>query len=382
MDIQYVIDPYACCAYIASYIMKSQRGMSRLLQQAVSETKSGNFTHRDKLRIISNQFLNHCEVSAQEAIYLLLEMPLTSSSRDVIFVNTSPPDKRVAILKSKEQLAAFPGDATDVTCPGLLGRYGDRSEELEKMCLADFATLLDKRSKPCTKKKPKEDEDIDNIDNHVKEVQAGKQYTMPNGDVLVARKTRKVLRHVRYNIKEDQDNYYREQLLLFLPWRQEISEESEELYKVNEKEIIANRTNYITDSDTVLDEAMNVDEEAMLDTMDTIAPQAQQEDDDALQVHMDTEDFPSLQPEEQYHATYDIGIEIGCPQNVLHIPIHNRIPDEQYHAIVQSFNRQQKEFFNHVLHTLKLNLPHIICSLVVEQVSENHMLSKVLTKPC
>ena len=31
MDIQYVLDPYACATYILSYITKGQRGMSRLL---------------------------------------------------------------------------------------------------------------------------------------------------------------------------------------------------------------------------------------------------------------------------------------------------------------------------------------------------------------
>lgn len=92
-DIQFVIDPDAVCVYIASYMMKSQRGMSLLLQNAVEEVKRGNFGVRERLRVISNKFLNHCEVSAQETIYLLLQLPLTQSSRDVIFINTSPPDK-------------------------------------------------------------------------------------------------------------------------------------------------------------------------------------------------------------------------------------------------------------------------------------------------
>ena len=42
MDIQYVLDPYACATYILSYITKGQRGMSRLLEKASEEAKSGN----------------------------------------------------------------------------------------------------------------------------------------------------------------------------------------------------------------------------------------------------------------------------------------------------------------------------------------------------
>jgi ATP-dependent Clp protease ATP-binding subunit ClpA len=36
-DIQFVLDPWAVCAYIASYMMKAQRGMGLLLQEACRE---------------------------------------------------------------------------------------------------------------------------------------------------------------------------------------------------------------------------------------------------------------------------------------------------------------------------------------------------------
>jgi hypothetical protein len=39
MDIQFVLDPYACAVYILSYITKGQRGMSKLLRKACEEAK-------------------------------------------------------------------------------------------------------------------------------------------------------------------------------------------------------------------------------------------------------------------------------------------------------------------------------------------------------
>ena len=42
MDIQYVLDAYACAAYIVSYISKGQRGMSNLLHEACEEVRRGN----------------------------------------------------------------------------------------------------------------------------------------------------------------------------------------------------------------------------------------------------------------------------------------------------------------------------------------------------
>lgn len=50
MDIQFILDPYACAVYILSYITKGQRGMSTLLQKACEEANSGNKDHAIKVR--------------------------------------------------------------------------------------------------------------------------------------------------------------------------------------------------------------------------------------------------------------------------------------------------------------------------------------------
>ena len=99
MDIKFVLDPYACATYILPYITKGQRGMSKLLEKASEEAKSGNKDVTKKIRHIGNKFLNAVEISAQEAVYLVLQMPLRRSSRDFQFISTSPPDERAFLLK-------------------------------------------------------------------------------------------------------------------------------------------------------------------------------------------------------------------------------------------------------------------------------------------
>ena len=42
-----------------------------------------------------------------------------------------------------------------------------------------------------------------------------------NGTKYKYRKVPKVIRYVRYNQTKDRENYYREQLMLFMPWRNE-----------------------------------------------------------------------------------------------------------------------------------------------------------------
>ena len=39
MDIQYILDVYACAMYIVSYISKAQKRMSELLRKAVEEAR-------------------------------------------------------------------------------------------------------------------------------------------------------------------------------------------------------------------------------------------------------------------------------------------------------------------------------------------------------
>ena len=52
MDLQFVLDPYACAVYILSYITKGQRGMSKLLETASKEANTGNKDIVNRIRHI------------------------------------------------------------------------------------------------------------------------------------------------------------------------------------------------------------------------------------------------------------------------------------------------------------------------------------------
>ena len=55
MDIQFVLDVYACAIYIVSYISKAQKGMSELLRTACEEAKRGNASIKQQVRDIGNK---------------------------------------------------------------------------------------------------------------------------------------------------------------------------------------------------------------------------------------------------------------------------------------------------------------------------------------
>lgn len=116
LDIQFILDPYACVSCIVSYISKGQRGLSNLLSDACQETKRKYSDIRQQVRRIGNQFLSHVEIGAKEAAYLILQLHLRQSTKDVVFINTNPADQRTVLLKSFTALKELPPSSTNVEC--------------------------------------------------------------------------------------------------------------------------------------------------------------------------------------------------------------------------------------------------------------------------
>ena len=262
MDMQYVLDPYACATYILSYITKGQRGMSRLLERAAEEAKTGNKDITNRVRHIGNKFLNAVEISAQEAVYLVLQMPLRRSSRDVQFVSTSPPDERTFLLKKLEKLKELPDGSQEIESDNVIKRYQRRPKQLEKLCLADFVAWFDcvkdmnDEQGNCCEPSVTHSRDFipetnfdDNTDDdpciNVSEPDyESHEYKLRGGMRLVKRKKPRIIRSVRYHKGKDPENHFREQLMLYTPWR-------------NEKtDLIKNYTTYQEQFEQVKDEVV------------------------------------------------------------------------------------------------------------------------------
>ena len=71
IDIQYILDPYACCVYIVDYINKSDKGMTKILQKVIADGIDEGAPTRTLLRNLTSKFYNINKVSAQEASYLI-----------------------------------------------------------------------------------------------------------------------------------------------------------------------------------------------------------------------------------------------------------------------------------------------------------------------
>ena len=236
LDIQIALEPYGCASYIVGYTSKSQRGMSAQLDAAAKEARKGNFDLKKQVRHIGYVFSNCVEVCAQEAVYLVRQIPLTKCTRDIVFINTSTPEERIFLLKLKSILDKLPAESTDIESNNVIQRYSKRPKQLQKFCLADYVSKVDviypKGDKLPGKLEDKNDDGNDerssgddNEDSLKDENDADNSnssdllYKTKNEIRYKKRKVPRIIRYIRYNKKYIAENYYRERLMLFTPWR-------------------------------------------------------------------------------------------------------------------------------------------------------------------
>ena len=377
LDIQIVLEPYGCATYIVGYISKSQRGMSSQLDAAAKEARKGNLDLKKQVRHIGNVFSNCVEVSAQEAVYLSLQIPLTKSTRDVVFVNTSTSEERVFLLKPKSSLDDLPPESTDIESDNIIQRYSKRPRQLQKLCLADYVSKVDviypKENKVLTEIEVKNDDDVSENSSSDESIdtQEGANigddplssdflFKAKTGTVYKRRKVPKVIRYVRYNKKKDPENYFREKLMLFMPWRNEAKDllgtfdTYEAHYNSMKTSLEAKGNEYEHHVDEL--EIARQTAEAEENSFDEIAPNTEQENREAEEEgDTEAENFVYFNPNRVLeHRHYDIGIELQSTCSVPPVETTGiMLPDEEYLQLLRSLNARQREFFNHIVHWIK-----------------------------
>ena len=142
-DIQPSIEPYGMVKYILSYVTKGQKGMSAVMEKACREARNGNMDLKQSVRHMGNAFLNGVETSQEEAACLLLGMPITQMSREVVFINTAPIEERTFLLKSIDEIRKLDPESTDVVSSNMITAYQKQSQKyFSAYTLADFVSEI------------------------------------------------------------------------------------------------------------------------------------------------------------------------------------------------------------------------------------------------
>ena len=160
LDVQFITNVYACVMYVASYISKPEKTLGDVLKGVGASTQ--HLGAKASMKSIAKKFLTHREVSAQEAVYRLMSLPLSKGSREVVFIATDLPENRTRLMKPIKIIKNLEDDDTDVFQAGYLERYPMRPAIVEDMCLAEFVS----KYRYTSRASPKADSDSDtNEDN-------------------------------------------------------------------------------------------------------------------------------------------------------------------------------------------------------------------------
>jgi len=130
--------------------------MSRLLREINDQIKRADSKLETRLRTFLNVFLNHSEISGQEVGIHLLGKQMSKCSVAEVFIDTSVPENRVQMMKSKvelEALHAFNPDSEEIFATNPITRYAERPKILENVCLADFAAMYNFSKRKTAKSK-------------------------------------------------------------------------------------------------------------------------------------------------------------------------------------------------------------------------------------
>ena len=283
------------------------------------------------------------------------------------------PEERIFLLKPKAALDELPGESTNVESDNVIQRYSKRPKQLSKFCLADYVSKVDiiypKGIKVPEKVNDKNDDDrCDSSSSNESEDSLDDDnsrgsdllYKTKNGTKYKKRKVPRIIRYVKYNKKKDPENYFREQLMLFVPWRNEQKDllgsfdTYEAHYNSVQTSLIPKRNEYEHHIEELeLARQMMEDEQR---EYDQTAPNAEQENREAEEEgSKESEQFVYFNPSRVVeHRHYDIGIELQSTCSVP--PVETTgilLPDDEYLTLLRSLNLRQREFFNHIVHWIK-----------------------------
>ena len=379
-DIQFILDAYACAMYIVSYINKSAKGMSTLMANACKEARKGNHTLKQSVRHIGNKFLNAVEVSAQEAAYLILQQSMSSKSRGCEFIPTAPQDERTFLMKSKKELESLPEESIDIEADNIVKRYSRRHNILENYCLADFISKVISVAKVTEKEQNIEldfhDDEcaVDSGLENNNDTSRKARYSVHEGSFRINLRTKpKVIRYVKYNKATDRENYFREQLMLFLPWRNEQSDllgtydTYEDHMKAVSEQIADTKRQYDSNQELVEKVEQTTAETQQSEHLQVSANIDSIEAKDGETEPVQSPKYVFYTPEKREHTYYDLGADIGLATHIANDEVEMlqaRCQENEYMDMLAKLNFKQRQIFTHIIHSLTFKPDEQLCLFI------------------
>lgn len=290
-----------------------------------------------------------------------------------IFINTNVEDERVVLIKPTSILNEMPQNSTSIEADNNLKTYQRHPITMEKYCLAEYIACFNVIFSKCKERQDeKEGEllednyDLDNVDDPHETDESNidnfdEVHFAKDGFILQRRKVERIIYSVGFNKDHDKGNYYRELLMLYIPWRNENiiiggSNSYEERYSICQN-TIQNVRKKIFLSNTVdlyeIEREIRYDEESH----STIVTEMEnKEDKDTCDGARNAKEYGCFNPDVNGEKNYDLGLDFGIGRKQVSNcdeQLSGEMLDPEYRELVQSLYQKEMEFFYHVLHLVK-----------------------------
>ncbi|XP_023932851.1 uncharacterized protein LOC106158164 [Lingula anatina] len=393
IDIQYIVDAYACICYIVSYISKKESEEGELLKAAQKEAREGNTEAVNELKTLGKVYITHREISVMEAIYRCTGMKLKSSSREVRWIAADKDATRLSLPLNILKQQAREKRLDQIWAKSDLERYWNRPDnrKFENMSLAHFvANYRMYGSKVGKKSKENSGSDNDDSDNEGKEDIA----LLNNFGYISARRRPIVIRYLKGSVDRDPERYYENRLRLFFPHRgQDILPSAFTSYETfhnnasfvfNDDDIpiceIVNTNSAPFEKDAeVIDTALQRSYDDHEDAWADIAPGAEEQRiDDKMEQVLPIESDDKTEEVQLPDLDQTLPDKNPYPKtNLLTENLKSQISLKQAEKMVQSMNIQQLQIFNYMPHFKDLTSNPEMAVADIVGITESWLNSKV-----
>ena len=279
-----------------------------------------------------------------------------------------------------EELEQLDPKSKDVTYKRNIDRYMMCPTKLMSWCLADFVAKIDIEYSKQKTTDIKENETImdpEQLEDHVENLtyhngDGSFPIEMRNGIILKLRKKNKIIHFRNYQIKNNGEEYYRERLMLYIPWKKESDilgnfHTYEDAFNAKHAEIMKKLAIYEPMS-SILESTLEEFEEDTFDEL-CVAPSAQHDNNDDANVDKTAAHELAFHEPDNRSGQHlvDIGSLLGI------VPVHidddniELIPDimtdEEYYDLLCKLKRKQQEFHMHIMQQSQQNINQVLCAL-------------------
>ncbi len=212
-----------------------------------------------------------------------------------------------------------------------------------------------------------EDDEVPLDVNEMGEVENEILFESKNGIVYKVHQNLRIIHYVNYNVKVDPENHFHEQLMLFLPWRNEETELLGNCASYLQHYIV--QKNHITEVHKKYEWYNDILSDA-IDMADQMGDNDDDDDDGEDGQGQDIGDhsqFAFFDPDcEQQLRQHDIGVELGVDVNQYDTEIDSQeiaMTDEDYADVMRKLNLKQYELVIHVVEQLLKDGPQMFIFL-------------------